>query len=77
VKLNNLDFEHANWKVVSDEAKEFVRSALTSDPLERPSAIQLLNHPWLKALTDKHQVSQAQELRIGENIQDFLKTNTF
>lgn len=33
VKENQLDFEHANWKVVSDEAKTFVRSALTSDPL--------------------------------------------
>jgi hypothetical protein len=45
-----------------------VRSALTSDPKERPSALQLLNHAWLKALTDKHEVSKAQELKIGENI---------
>lgn len=31
----------------------------------------------MKALADKHEVSAAEELKIGENLEEFLKTNTF
>lgn len=77
VKENKLDFEHANWKVVSEEAKAFVKAALTSDPKERSTALELLEHEWMKALADKQEVSKEEELKIGENLQEFLKTNTF
>lgn len=36
------------WQGVSDTAREFVRSCLTIDPTNRPTADELLNHPWLK-----------------------------
>ncbi|KXZ50156.1 hypothetical protein GPECTOR_17g792 [Gonium pectorale] len=32
---------------ISDEGKDFLRSALTRDPSARPTARQLLSHPWI------------------------------
>ncbi|EFJ47294.1 hypothetical protein VOLCADRAFT_31717, partial [Volvox carteri f. nagariensis] len=32
---------------ISEEAKDFLRSALTRDPAVRPTAKQLLSHPWI------------------------------
>ncbi|CAI5524278.1 unnamed protein product [Closterium sp. Naga37s-1] len=37
------------WEGVSDEAKQLVRSLLSVDPAARPSACDLLSHPWLTA----------------------------
>ncbi|GFZ48664.1 Ca2+/calmodulin-dependent protein kinase [Saitozyma sp. JCM 24511] len=42
-------FEPAEyWQGVSDTAKDFVRACLTVDPTNRPTAAELLGHPWLK-----------------------------
>lgn len=37
------------WAGVSDTAKMFVRACLTVDPINRPTAADLLSHPWLKS----------------------------
>ncbi|ORY33510.1 kinase-like domain-containing protein [Naematelia encephala] len=43
-------FEPAEyWSGVSQTARDFVRSCLTIDPTNRPTADELLQHPWLKA----------------------------
>ncbi|KAF9447047.1 Pkinase-domain-containing protein [Macrolepiota fuliginosa MF-IS2] len=35
------------WENVSETAKDFVRTCLTSDPANRPTAAQALEHKWL------------------------------
>lgn len=41
-------FEPAEyWANVSDTAKDFVRTCLTIDPNQRPTATESLNHSWL------------------------------
>lgn len=41
-------FEPAEyWQGVSETARDFVRACLTIDPKNRPTADQLLQHPWL------------------------------
>jgi calcium-dependent protein kinase len=35
------------WKGVSEEGVDFVKSLLTVDPLQRMTAHQALNHPWI------------------------------
>jgi serine/threonine protein kinase len=37
------------WAGVSETAKAFVRACLTVDPVNRPTAADLLQHPWLKS----------------------------
>ncbi|RZF32667.1 hypothetical protein LSTR_LSTR004095 [Laodelphax striatellus] len=44
---SNLDLESGNWVSVSVEAKELVRKMLHIDPHRRPTAAQVLQHPWL------------------------------
>jgi len=39
------------WEGVSDAAKDFVRSCLTIDQKQRPTAEETLAHPWLSATT--------------------------
>ncbi|RSH78214.1 uncharacterized protein EHS24_002675 [Apiotrichum porosum] len=52
------------WKDVSETAKDFVRACLTIDPTNRPTAAQLLQHPWLQAATAT--TVQATEIPAGE-----------
>jgi len=35
------------WQNVSEAARDFVRACLTNDPARRPTATELLEHPWL------------------------------
>ncbi|XP_075226417.1 ribosomal protein S6 kinase alpha-2-like isoform X2 [Lycorma delicatula] len=48
---SNLDLESGNWTSVSSEAKDLVRKMLHVDPHRRPTAVQVLQHPWL---TQRH-----------------------
>ena len=41
------------WANVSDTAKDFVRECLTIDPVQRPTAIELMNHPWMLDFREK------------------------
>lgn len=43
----DLGFERQEWRETSDEAKELVALAMHAEPLERPSAEELLAHEWL------------------------------
>jgi len=42
-----FDFPDHTWKNISIEAKEFITSLLSVDPLARPTANEALNHPWM------------------------------
>ncbi|XP_006455374.1 hypothetical protein AGABI2DRAFT_194968 [Agaricus bisporus var. bisporus H97] len=48
IMAGNYKFEPVEyWENVSETAKDFVRTCLTVDPLERPTATQALQHKWL------------------------------
>ncbi|EPQ61318.1 Pkinase-domain-containing protein, partial [Gloeophyllum trabeum ATCC 11539] len=42
-----VEFHERYWKNVSEEAKDFIRYLLNSNPAERPSAAEALEHEWL------------------------------
>ncbi|KAJ8551321.1 hypothetical protein K7X08_000691 [Anisodus acutangulus] len=44
----HIDFSSDPWPSISHGAKDIVRKMLTSDPKQRLTAIQVLNHPWIK-----------------------------
>lgn len=54
------------WAGVSDTAKEFVRACLTVDPVNRPTAADLLQHPWLKS--EDASFKQDPEKPSGESV---------
>eukprot|EP00261_Vitis_vinifera_P007955 XP_002276630.2 PREDICTED: calcium-dependent protein kinase 34 [Vitis vinifera] len=44
----HIDFTSDPWPTISSGAKDLVRKMLTSDPKQRITAFQVLNHPWIK-----------------------------
>ncbi|KAF6752059.1 CAMK/CAMK1 protein kinase [Ephemerocybe angulata] len=56
-----LEFHDRYWKNVSKEAKDFIRSLLTPNPQERPTASEALNSAWLTT----HPASEAHDLSAG------------
>ncbi|KAG2439952.1 hypothetical protein HXX76_004071 [Chlamydomonas incerta] len=46
IRAGKFSFTGLVWEVVSDSAKDILRLMLTPDPAARPSAAQLLTHPW-------------------------------
>jgi len=50
IKAGKFEFHKQYWSDVSEDAKDFISLMLTVDYTKRPSAKQLLQHPWLKQL---------------------------
>jgi serine/threonine protein kinase len=48
-----LDFSHAHWSTVSDEAKELLRMLLTKDPALRCSEATARAHPWFEPVRNR------------------------
>lgn len=44
-----VKFSGSRWKNISQDAKDCIRLMLTPDPKMRPTASQVLQHPWLAA----------------------------
>ncbi|KAK6138294.1 hypothetical protein DH2020_027985 [Rehmannia glutinosa] len=44
----HIDFSSDPWPSISNGAKDLVRKMLNSDPKQRLTASQVLNHPWIK-----------------------------
>ncbi|KAK1278218.1 Calcium-dependent protein kinase 17 [Acorus gramineus] len=44
----HIDFTSDPWPNISVGAKDLVRKMLNSDPKQRLTAVQVLNHPWIK-----------------------------
>ncbi|CCE66081.1 hypothetical protein TPHA_0O01120 [Tetrapisispora phaffii CBS 4417] len=59
-----VTFHRPYWDKISDEAKKFILSALTIEPEERPTAEQLLSHPWITS-TMSHDADLLPSVREG------------
>lgn len=44
----HLDFSSEPWPSISSSAKDLVKKMLRADPIERLSAVEVLNHPWMR-----------------------------
>eukprot|EP00262_Sarcandra_glabra_P017117 TRINITY_DN576_c0_g1_i1.p1 TRINITY_DN576_c0_g1~~TRINITY_DN576_c0_g1_i1.p1 ORF type:complete len:517 (-),score=74.47 TRINITY_DN576_c0_g1_i1:374-1924(-) len=44
----HIDFSSDPWPSISSGAKELVKKMLRADPKERLSAVEILNHPWVR-----------------------------
>lgn len=47
ISSNRLELDEGVWRQISLEAKELLRCMLHVAPGKRPTALQLLQHPWL------------------------------
>lgn len=71
VRTNNfVVFHEKYWSEISDEAKDFIIKSLDIDNRRRPSAIQLLNHPWIINHLNSNGNSNINSKNIISNIQE-------
>lgn len=49
ISQGNFSFNSPEWASVSKLAQQFISDTLVVDPTARPTALQLLSHPWLQA----------------------------
>ena len=47
IGMGKLDLSSGNWAHISDQAKDLVQKMLHMDPNQRPTASQVLQHPWV------------------------------
>uniref|UniRef100_A0A7S4QMT2 Calcium-dependent protein kinase 1 n=1 Tax=Alexandrium monilatum TaxID=311494 RepID=A0A7S4QMT2_9DINO len=68
VRLGNFSFNAADWKNVSEDAKNLIRMLLKMNPRDRYSAEQALNHEWIK-----NKAPKAKKLELEANFVDNLR----
>lgn len=68
VRLGNFSFNAADWKNVSEDAKNLIRMLLKMNPRDRYTGEQALNHEWIK-----NKAPKASNVPIGSNIVDNLR----
>ncbi|KAJ8793035.1 hypothetical protein J1605_003874 [Eschrichtius robustus] len=50
IRLGQYGFPNPEWSEVSEDAKQLIRLLLKTDPTERLTITQFMNHPWINQL---------------------------
>ncbi|CAE8595997.1 unnamed protein product [Polarella glacialis] len=73
VKKGDFQFGDQDWKTVSSQAKDMIRKMLTHDPAKRPSAADMLEHPWIGQSAEVLQGTVSADL--GRKLKTFHSTS--
>jgi len=68
VRLGNFSFNAADWRNISEDAKNLIRMLLKMNPRDRYTAEQALNHDWINKKAPK-----AQNVSLQSNFVDNLR----
>jgi calcium-dependent protein kinase len=74
VRLGNFSFNAADWKNVSEDAKNLIRMLLKMNPRDRYTAEQALNHEWVKNKAPKAKNVNLSSDMVG-NLRSFRSQN--
>jgi len=74
VRLGNFSFNAADWKNVSEDAKNLIRNLLKMNPRDRYTAEQALNHIWVRNKAPKAAGGQLQTSLV-DNLKGFRSQN--
>jgi len=74
VRLCNFSFNAADWKNVSEDAKNLIRNLLKMNPRDRYTGEQALNHVWVRNKAPKAANVSLQDSLIG-NLRGFRSQN--
>ena len=55
IEYGELTMDKKEWKQISEKAKDLLRKILVKDPDKRVSALQCLEHDWIKSFADTEQ----------------------
>merc|ERR1719265_135011 len=74
VRLGNFSFNAADWKSVSEDAKNLIRMLLKMNPRVRYTADQALNHVWIRNKAPKA-ANVALQTSLVDNLRGFRSQN--
>merc|ERR1711933_415629 len=74
VRLGNFSFNATDWKNVSEDAKNLIRTLLKMNPRDRYTAEQALNHVWIKNKAPKATGAKLQD-NFVDNLRGFRSQN--
>ena len=62
------------WEDVSEEAKEFIKSLLVSNPYDRPPIKHVLEHSWLEGSVETRHVGPQMDNKKIRSILNYTET---
>ncbi|XP_020573872.1 calcium-dependent protein kinase 1-like [Phalaenopsis equestris] len=71
----HVDYISDPWPSISTDAKELVSSMLQIDPKDRPSAAEILKHPWIRV--DGNAPDEPLDITVISRMKQFKDTNKF
>lgn len=75
VRLGNFSFNAADWKSVSEDAKNLIRLLLKMNPQDRCTAEQALGHVWVKEKAPKSKNVDLKQSTLVDNLKGFRSQN--
>lgn len=75
VRLGNFSFAAADWKNISEDAKNLIRMLLKMNPKDRHTAEQALNHVWVKNKAPKAENVNLNSSGLVANLRGFRSQN--
>merc|ERR1712083_996838 len=75
VRAGSFSFDDKVWNNISDNCKDFITKLLTYKDTERPTAAEVLKHPWLVELATTT-VDESAALSALDNLKGFKNTST-
>jgi calcium-dependent protein kinase len=75
VRLGNFTFNAADWKNVSEDAKNLIRMLLKMNPKDRYTGEQALNHVWVKNKAPKATNVSLANTNLVDNLKSFRSGN--
>mmetsp|Transcript_68672 Transcript_68672/g.143297 ORF Transcript_68672/g.143297 Transcript_68672/m.143297 type:complete len:407 (+) Transcript_68672:163-1383(+) len=67
IQYGRFSFPSPEWDVVSQEAKDYIKTVLQVKPSKRPTAADCLKHPWIKQVA----FGRTESLGINENLKQY------
>ncbi|KAL0393617.1 UNVERIFIED_CONTAM: Calcium-dependent protein kinase [Sesamum latifolium] len=75
VLRGHLNFASDPWPSISSSAKDLVKKMLHTDPKERPTAVEVLNHPWMRE--DGDASDKPLDVAVLTRMKQFVAVNKF
>ncbi|KAG0466303.1 hypothetical protein HPP92_017883 [Vanilla planifolia] len=81
ILAGDFSFEEHTWKTITSSAKDLISSLLAVEPYRRPTAADLLKHPWVvggcakQELMDAEVVSRLQSFNARRNLSPISCSN--
>eukprot|EP01018_Ginkgo_biloba_P037986 Gb_12056 [translate_table: standard] len=74
ILAGDFNFDEHTWKTVSSSAKQLISSLLAVDPQRRPTAKELLLHPWVRGDSAKQ---EPMDVEVVSRLQSFNARRKF